>query len=162
MKERVQAKKEAVKNCPKQTYPSTPTTPIAPALPLEQYAGTYQHIGYGNVTLAINCSTPTSLTRAAAPPTTTTNKNEEGDKCNIKLTRRDDAYPHINVDLVHHSGEHWLGWVWYGEWQDPQYPLTCVRAEFRVGSVGEVVQLGIDLRLEGVDGPLVWYDRVIV
>lgn len=157
MKERVQEKKEAVKNCPKQTYPSTPTTPIAPALPLERYAGTYQHVGYGNVTLALDCSAATSSTHTTALPATT-NK----DKCNIKLTRRDDAYPHVNVDLVHHSGEYWLGWVWYGEWQDPENPLTCVRAEFRVGSAGEVARFGIDFRLEGVDGPLVWYDRVIV
>ena len=156
MKERAQEKKETVRNCPKQTYHSTPSEPKAPTLPLERYAGTYRDSGYGNITLALDCDSAMSFTHSAA--SATTKENEK--KCNLKLTRRDDAYPHINVDLVHHTGEYWLGWIWYGEWQDPQNPLTCVRAEFRVRPDGEVAQFGIDFRLSGAATPLVWYDKV--
>ncbi|KAH7018533.1 beta-lactamase/transpeptidase-like protein [Microdochium trichocladiopsis] len=160
MKENKKAKKEVVRSCPKRAYSSLPKTALPPALPFSSYDGTYENPGYGQVKLTLDCEDAASAlwhSRFSSPSSSTTDEHKS--TCKLLLSRRDDAYPHVLVDLEHQSGEYWLGWLRYGEWQDPQNPLTCVRAEFHIGSDGEVAQLGIDLRLEGEDKPLVWYQR---
>ncbi|KXJ86921.1 beta-lactamase/transpeptidase-like protein [Microdochium bolleyi] len=138
-----QQERALIKNCPAQIYPSLPSPPLPPARALNEYAGVFEHPGYGWVKLELDTS------------------SDKAEKRRLRLTRRDDAYPHITVDLVHQSGEQWLGWMHYGEWQDAESPLRCVRAEFHADSHNETVRrFGIDLRLEGPDTPLVWYERV--
>lgn len=136
-------KKVLIKDCPAQAYPSLPNPRQPLALPWAEYTGVFEHQGYGWVKLEMESS-----------------GTEDGQSRKLRLTRRDDAYPHVTVDLVHQSGELWVGWMHYAEWQDAESPLGCVRAEFDVNlDEGTVERFGIDFRLEGVGGPLVWYEK---
>lgn len=60
--------------------------------------------------------------------------------------------------LEHKTGDFWLGF-----WSFPETPEVievCIRAQFHVAASGVVSRLGLDMRMEGEDVPLVWFERV--
>lgn len=59
--------------------------------------------------------------------------------------------------LEHKTGEFWLAHV--SQEEIPDVVLGCARTEFRVDAQGRVSHIGVDLRLEEDDTPLVWFER---
>ncbi|KUI56636.1 D-aminopeptidase [Cytospora mali] len=76
-----------------------------------------------------------------------------------------------SVPLVNHTGQYrhaaygdvftgdfWISWLSIEE--IPDTGLGCLRTQFIVDAGGFVTQMGVDLRMEGEDVPLVWFERV--
>jgi len=68
----------------------------------------------------------------------------------------------MHVLFEHVTGDFWVGWVFIDQVTRAGQlrPEACLRAHFRVDQSGVVGSFGFDMRLEDVDGPLVWFDRV--
>lgn len=60
--------------------------------------------------------------------------------------------------LEHKTGDFWLTFVF--DEAVPEVIQACLRVQFRVDQHGVVTDIAADMRMEGEDGPLVWFERV--
>lgn len=60
--------------------------------------------------------------------------------------------------LEHKTGDFWLTFV-FDEYL-PEVIYACLRVQFQADPRGVVTHIAVDLRMEGEDGPLVWFERV--
>ena len=83
--------------------------------------------------------------------------NENG--CRLLLTKSSNFGKEISYQLEHKSGEFWLGWVFNNDYATVRRPEDCRRVQFRMDRNGRPSSLGVDIRMEGDDTPLVWFER---
>lgn len=127
-------------------YPDVPSPPIPPALPLEEYAGTYSHPAYRNITFTLQ-EPPPGLPLAE----------------HTKQVLHSNMHRLVNltVDLEHVSGEFFAAWTDL-EVTAP-FARGAVTAQFEVGSDGKVQKLGLDFVVghpsRDQEG-LIWLDKV--
>ena len=74
------------------------------------------------------------------------------------MSRGPESQLRLTGNLEHKTGDFWLAYAFFEE--VPEVTQGCLRVQFRVDSRGMVTHAAADLRLEGEDGPLVWYERV--
>ncbi|TKA75061.1 hypothetical protein B0A55_05988 [Friedmanniomyces simplex] len=127
-------------NAPKELYPDAGKIgAVAPALPLTQYAGTYSHPAYHNVTLLISPEHSAGL--PGAP-----------------LSLYSESAYYLNISSVWHhvSGEEW----YVHEKSGPSCFLVdeLKKARFRVGVDGAVK--GVELQVETAIDELAWFEKV--
>ena len=147
---------EELKTTRDRLYPSTPSPPIKPPLPLEKYVGKYHDAGYGTLEIKLNCS---ELDYPKDSPASTTT---EKDGC--RLVARPESQPGmegfaVQMDLEHISGDFWLGWAFAINFKYRR-PQGGQRIEFRLDASGAVASVGVDVRLEGESVPLTLFTRV--
>ncbi|KAE8140448.1 beta-lactamase/transpeptidase-like protein [Aspergillus pseudotamarii] len=113
-------------------YPGLPAVPIPPTLGVRDYAGLYEHPGYGKLELNV-------------------------DVCGFGLIAdRLTCEVPIVIVMEHISGEFWLAMLRERN-QDPR-DHERVRAEFRIGVDSMVSEVGIDLEPE-MNGEKIWFQR---
>lgn len=78
--------------------------------------------------------------------------------CGLRMSRGPESQLKLTADLQHKTGDFWLAYAFFED--VPEVVQGCLRAQFRVDSRGIVTHVAADLRLEGEDGPLVWFERV--
>ncbi|KAH8891646.1 beta-lactamase/transpeptidase-like protein [Thozetella sp. PMI_491] len=120
-------------------YPDRPETPIAPALPLEAYAGTYYHPAYRNTTIYVGGPKPARI-------------------ADSKLgVDRADAVWRMTGELQHISGEYWILYSYFTT--VPVSPISSSPVQFHIGADGKVASLDIEFgdapRGKG-DGSYTW------
>ncbi|KAK7746444.1 hypothetical protein SLS53_002403 [Cytospora paraplurivora] len=144
--------RQAVETCPERIYPDTPDPPIPTSVPLANHTGHYHHAGYGHVFVDLIChdqyDSPSALSSA---------QPKHRGACQLQLRRGPENQAQLSAKLEHKTGDYWLAWAFIDE--VPDEILVCVRTQFRVDASGIVTHVGADLRLEGEDGPLVWFER---
>jgi hypothetical protein len=124
---------------------------------VEKYVGQYHDEGYGIFNVTLDCDKQELPEDSPASPTTT------HDGCRLVIIspgRPGEEASVIRLDLEHISGDYWVGWAYMPHLRKYHRPLACQRVEFRVDAAGVVASLGVDVRLEGEDIPLVWFERV--
>ncbi|KAK1531725.1 penicillin-binding protein, partial [Colletotrichum paranaense] len=147
-KDRKKAELEHLQACASELYPSLPAPPLSPTLPIPDHVGEFHNTGFGTLEVVLDCSNSVV-------------------KCELRvLGMGGEAFAHLApmIYLEPMSGNHWLGQGYMGgkKAQTVGIPILCVPVEFKVNILGKVSQIGVGLRLEGGDAPLVWFDRVIV
>ncbi|OLN87552.1 Protein flp [Colletotrichum chlorophyti] len=145
-KSEVDAQLRYLKTCSDRIYPSIPDPPLLPTLPLTDHVGEYYDPGYGTLKVDLDCSD--------APV-----------QCKLRILGVGGvgfAYLEPALYLTHRSGDYWAGRGFVGgkKARDVDIPSFCVPAEFKIDIRGVVTHLGVGVRLEGDDGPLVWFKRV--
>ncbi|KAJ3538949.1 hypothetical protein NM208_g4241 [Fusarium decemcellulare] len=143
---------ERVGNCSNRLYPSLPSPPI-PTLPLKYFAGSYSHPGYGPITISLRCEEWDAPIDSPASPSTTK------DGCRLVAVKIDDFGKHVSYQLEHKSGDYWVGWLFDDDLASVKRPKDCYRVQFRVDEAGRSGWFGIDIRMEGEDVALVWFER---
>ncbi|KAE8377733.1 beta-lactamase/transpeptidase-like protein [Aspergillus bertholletiae] len=113
-------------------YSGLPAVPIRPALGVQEYAGLYEHPGYGKLELRVDIG---GLGLIADRLT-----------CEVPMV----------IAMEHISGEFWLATLREKN-QDPR-DHERVRAEFRIGVDGLVSEVGIDFEAE-MNGEKIWFQR---
>lgn len=141
---------QQLKTCPERLYPVIPSPPLPPSVPLVNHTGVFSDLGYGSIFVNLS-SKAGNLNHILAVG------KDHGYGLQVTLPK----HPLINlvVDLEHQTGDYWIGWGHLPGFRDPEQPVACVRAQFRIDAGGSVSQIGLDMRLEGEDTPLVWFDR---
>ncbi|KAK6077042.1 Protein flp [Seiridium cupressi] len=142
---------EYIKASPERLYPELPSPPQPPTLSLVSHTGEYRDPGYGTFLVELECGGKNSNYKLLPL---------EVEQCHLRIRTPEDLYLQLYYDLGHKTGDYWIGWVHTLSYQDPEQPLAGVRVQFRVDAEGRVSQLGMDVRMEGEDVPLVWFDRV--
>ncbi|WYZ44790.1 hypothetical protein EsH8_VIII_000106 [Colletotrichum jinshuiense] len=140
-----------LKNCVKEIYPSLPDPPLLPTLPISDHIGQFYDPGYGTLKVVLDC-----------PEANETGANK---KCQLRVLGIGGstfAYLKPIVYLEHISGNYWVarGYLGGKDVHQSGIPSFCIPVEFKVDIHGTVAHLGIGVRLEGGDEPLVWYKRV--
>lgn len=115
-----------VKEAVETLYPDRPKPALPMHLPIEEYAGTYYHPGYQNITLeVVDSSTPT-----------------QRPSIRLKATRADQVLA-SSYEFEHVSGEYWV--VYYYLIQTPHGSIEFGPVEFHIGPNGKVVSMGLEL-----------------
>ncbi|KFY12650.1 hypothetical protein V492_03758 [Pseudogymnoascus sp. VKM F-4246] len=123
-------RRDAVVRAKERLYPSVPQKPIPPSLPLDKYAGSYWHPGYGVMNFVV-------------------------DGTNL-LADRTEHEIGMEVKLEHVSGEFWLASLHVSHRDDRD--VEVVRAEFYVSADGNVAKFGAELEPRmGTDK--IWFIR---
>lgn len=65
----------------------------------------------------------------------------------------------ITYRLQHVSGRSWIAWLYMDDYAYMKHPSACYRAEFELDEQGRPAKFGIDMRDEGTEIPLVWFER---
>lgn len=154
--------RELLPVCKSKLYPGTPDHAIIP-LPtrLANFAGVYHDAGYGTIKINLECHKPPPLP-SDSPASPTTDNNG----CML-IGRPDWLETNGGVTLhflfEHVTGDYWIAWTYLDQLSEAgqERPVTCLRAKFVMDYTGTVGKFGLNLRLEDIDGPLVWMDRVI-
>ncbi|KAK1622175.1 penicillin-binding protein [Colletotrichum phormii] len=138
---------EYLQTCAKNLFPSLPTPPLLPTVPIPDHIGEYHDAGYGTINVDLDCSGSV-------------------DNCQLRVLGMGGAgfaYFEPTIYLEPMSGNHWLGRGYMGgkKMEAIGTPMVCLPVEFKVDILGKVSQIGVGLRLEGGGEPLVWFDRVI-
>ncbi|OGM42975.1 putative penicillin-binding protein [Aspergillus bombycis] len=113
-------------------YSELPAVLIPPALGIREYAGLYEHPGYGRLELSVDIG---GLGLVADRLT-----------CEVPMV----------IAMEHVSGEFWLATL--GERSQDPRDHERVRAEFRIGIDGVVSEVGIDFEAE-MNGEKIWFQR---
>lgn len=142
--------REALLSCPERVYPEVPSPPIPASVPLSSHTGHYIHPAYGSVFVGLECDEKKATLSSSAP--------HDDDGCGLVLSRGPEAQEQFGTSLEHKTGDFWLGYMFLEE--TPDVVQGCFRTEFRVDARGIVTHVGIDLRIEEVGAPLVWFERV--
>lgn len=122
-------------------YPHRPKTPLPPTLSIQAHTGTYEDVGYGQITFTIG-------THPASPDETT-----------LVAERMDRAW-NETVRMEHISGDYWIwrSYIAHG----PIEPVAALKAEFKVGPEGIISGLEVvnfELK-EGVDEGIISYKKL--
>lgn len=128
---------------PKELYPSVPSPPILPSLAPNEYAGTYSHPGYGNITLVLGYPEGAHLkqTQWLEPPTTVVM---------YLKTHLLGVY-----EVFHHvSGDHWLVEEQWADTYNGDVPISFTKARTQIGPDGKVesIHIIIEPDVEGDEG----------
>lgn len=128
-------------------YPSLPSPPLSPALPIHRLTGTYWHPAYPVLHL-YSCSseTPTPL----CPKSSTTTPLICGTFSDIK--RRE-----FNMTFSHASGEFWFVEAQLG---NAESLARIMPATFEIGADGAVSRLGIGLEPNMGPEGRIWYQKL--
>jgi hypothetical protein len=125
---------EAYRTASKTYYPTVPSPPLAPSLPLLNYTGTYYHPAYHHMTLSLK------------------------DDHHLYINRSD-AYWKIAIDLEHVSGDNFIAYM--GSTVSPGvFFQRAVPAEFKIGSNGVSKAFGIFAEPEMGAQSRIWFERV--
>jgi CubicO group peptidase (beta-lactamase class C family) len=124
-----------LKAAPDKLFPSTPSPPLAPALPFNDYEGTYTHPGYGSFVFSYDRMSVGLDSNPAFPWMQYTHHL----KATVMRTRE------ISVNLTHVSGEFWLLRLMLGEGGEK---TGIGKAQFRIGAGGQVEELGFEMEGE--------------
>jgi CubicO group peptidase (beta-lactamase class C family) len=129
----------------KKVFPDAPDRPpIAPALPLSEYEGTYHHPAYQDLTLSIMSSSDA--------------KDDHSHGASLLLFARGSPKGYLDMTWTFHhvSGEHW----WVNFKHGPGWSITdeLLKAKFEVGVDGKVSGLG--LQAEKALDELAWFKKV--
>ncbi len=142
----LQRTRHAVDHAVEILYPDhSRSNPIPPALPSEQYVGTYYHPAYQNMTLELGeTKKGTGAQRIAS----------------LKADRTGFTWQTV-AEFEHVFGEYWI--MYNNLAQAPHFrELKAFAAvEFKIDANGKPSKLGIEWRdlTGGVDG-WIWYDRI--
>ncbi|TDZ48393.1 Penicillin-binding protein 4 [Colletotrichum trifolii] len=144
-------------NCDKDIYPSAPHPPMLPSVPLADHTGEYANPGYGKVTVDLYCPDAVSMLRGP--------RGSRDRGCQLRVLGVAGAaidYLKLMVYLAPKSGNYWVGraYIEAGDVRQVDTPAWCMRAEFEIDVSGGVKRFRLDVRLEGDNVPLVWFDRV--
>ena len=156
------AKSKELETCHDRLYPAPSEKRLPRPLPLSAYTGTYDNLGYGNVTIFLQCGEDTLKDYPETTPAHPTVEKECLMRGSGPLEFEGKSF---HVDLEHVSGgDYWVAWLFVDSYVPPasglvKRPRLCIRAQFRTGSDGSVDGFAADFRQEGEDGPLVWYER---
>jgi len=139
-------------------YPKATNPPLGFQLPLSNFSGTYSNPGYGAVKLTMDCHPIELPPDSAARPTV-----DAG--CILTIgpsSPVESAGLAFRALFEHVSGNYWLAWAYIEQMMEAgqKRPAACLRAEFRVDERGVVNEFALDMRMEEMDGPLVWFSRV--
>ena len=134
---------ERFKNSKSVLYPHVSDPPLSHALPLESYAGTYENPGYQELNFTVE--KPSKRLPVADPGKPV-------------LHAEANRLVNFTVDLEHISGEHFLAFA--GTKVPSALSLNAMKAEFRVGADGKVIEVGIDGPLLAGD-EMVWFRKVL-
>ncbi|KAK0644059.1 beta-lactamase/transpeptidase-like protein [Cercophora newfieldiana] len=154
------ASRRDLETCLDRLYPRS-LPPLPRPLPLTAYAGVYDNVGYGNVTLSLRCGDEARQGYPAATPAHPT--VERG--CLLRGSGPlEFEGKSFHVDFEHVTGDYWTGWLFVDDYAPPGSGLTkrpqlCLRAQFQTGPEGTVRAFAGDFRYEGEHGPLVWYEK---
>lgn len=134
--------------CSERIYPDLPHPPIPASVPLANHTGQFRHVAYGDIFVSLECNdtAPSAVFSAGA----------EAGSCRLRMSR--DHPERVAGYLEHKTGDFWLTFAF--DEDVPEVIQACIRVQFQVDSSGIVMHIGADLRLEGEDGPLVWFERV--
>jgi hypothetical protein len=145
--------------CQSKLYPEVPDPVIPLPTHLSNLTGIYNDPGYGIVRLSLECKAPSLPSDSPARPTA------DGNGCFL-VARLDTPEENGGITLhalfEHVTGDYWIAWAYVDQLSDAGYrrPVHCLRAQFVMDYTGTVSKLGLDLRLEEIDGPLVWLNRI--
>ncbi|KAH8173799.1 beta-lactamase domain-containing protein [Sarocladium implicatum] len=122
-------------------FPSRPKTPLPPTLSLQEHAGTYEDVGYGQFTFTVG-------THPASP-----------DKTTLVAERMDRAW-NETVRMEHVSGDYWIWHTYIAG--GPTEAVAAFKTEFKIGTDGTVSGLEVvNLELEeGVDEGAISYKKL--
>ncbi|KAF4977117.1 hypothetical protein FZEAL_6305 [Fusarium zealandicum] len=144
---------ERLGNCSNRLYPSLPSPTLPTPLPLKDFAGDYFHAGYGPISVHLRCEEwDAPLDSPAAP-------SVEKDGCRLVALKTNIFGKHVSYQLEHKSGDYWIGWFFDGDFASVKRPKRCYRAQFRTDETGRSAWLGLDIRQEGEDIPLIWFEE---
>lgn len=144
---------ERLGNCSARLYPSLPSPAIPLSLPLEGFGGNYFHPGYGPISVSLQCDDWEHPTDSPASPSV----NEDG--CRLVVAKTSIFGKQVSYQLEHKSGDLWLGWFFNDDYATMRRPVDCFRAEFRMDASGQPSAIGLDIRMEGEDVPITWFER---
>lgn len=117
---------------------------------MANHTGQFRHVAYGDMFVSLDCNDTASPGQPSA--------GTDASSCRLRMARGPESQLHLAGDLEHKTGDFWIALVFFEE--VPEITQGCLRVQFRVDSRGVVTHAGADLRLEGEDGPLVWFERV--
>ncbi|KAK4454862.1 D-aminopeptidase [Podospora aff. communis PSN243] len=158
-RKRAAATTRGLETCVDRLYPRS-VPPLPRPLPLAAYAGVYDNAGYGNITLSLQCGDQAGEGYPKATPAHPT--VERG--CLLRGSGPlEFEGKSFHVDFEHVTGDYWVAWLFVDDYAPPgsglaKRPQLCLRAQFRTGPEGTVEAFGADFRVEGENGPLVWYE----
>lgn len=58
------------------------------------------------------------------------------------------------------TGNQWMAWLFIDDYETVTGPTGCYRAQIIQGFGGKPDMLGLDIRIEGDDLPLIWFKKV--
>ncbi|KAF2224606.1 beta-lactamase/transpeptidase-like protein [Elsinoe ampelina] len=128
---------------PKKLYPNVPSPPILPSLAPNEYIGTYQHPGYGNITLHLGYPDDHRVRRQWLDTPTTVVMHLKSDLLGA-------------VAIFHHvSGDHWLVEEKSVDNFNFEVPTRFIKAKTSIGPDGKVESIFITIEPE-VKGDKGW------
>lgn len=142
------ARKE-IATCAERLYPDVPSPPIPASVPLANHTGQYSHPAYDSIFVSLDCEGGAS----GPSPSSAANSQE----CQLVLARGPESQEQLGGNLEHKTGDFWLTYLFFPE--IPDVVQGCSRTQFRVDSSGSVTHIGIDLRMEEDNAPLVWFEK---
>lgn len=141
-------REEKLKALPSKLYPSVPSEPVQPQLPLQNYMGTYTNAAYGNFSISLEA--PSDLLDKS--------RVGEGDAEGLLLYAKSKG-GNVLFTFRHVSAEHWLleaRYVDYGSKMAGDY----MKVRFEVGADGIVHRLGVVMEAAvAEDKAWAWFDR---
>ncbi|KAF7561463.1 hypothetical protein G7046_g2680 [Stylonectria norvegica] len=142
-------------NCSARLHPSVPKPPLPVPLPLESFIGSYHDPGYGPIAVSRLCDDWQSPPDSPASPTVTK------DGCRLVVMKTSNFGKQVSYQLQHVSGDFWIGWFFNDDYATVRRPTECYRVEFRIDNAGRASSMGLDIRMEGDDVPLTWFEREV-
>lgn len=142
---------ELLATCSEQLYPDIPTPSLPASVPLASHAGHYHHPAYDSIFVSLDCKEEKS------DSTLTSQVGTQDEGCQLLLARDPNSQLQFHGNLTHKTGDFWLSYIFH---ESLDVAMACLRTQFRVDASGTVASIGIDVRLEEEDTPLVWFDRV--
>jgi Domain of unknown function (DUF3471) len=139
-------------NCTQRLHPSLLDSPLGRSVSFDKYVGNFTNAGYGTVTISKQCRCQDPPKNTPALPTT----NKDG--CHLVIHKHSQLMD-MELQLQHMSGDYWVGWAFMEMYRHYYRPTNCLRVQFAVDATGTVSRVGIDVRFEGDEIPLVWFDR---
>lgn len=82
------------------------------------------------------------------------------DGCILVIRKANVFDRRISYRLEHKSGDSWVGWLFVDDFETVQRPQDCFRVELGLDSTGKPSLLGLDVRMEGEEQPLVWFEKL--
>ena len=154
------ARQRSLETCVDRLYPRS-LPPLPRLVPLRAYAGVYDNVGYGNITVSLECN---DAARKGYPADTPAHPTVERG-CSLRGSGPlEFEGKKFHVDFEHVTGDYWVAWLFVDDYAPAGSGLTvrpqlCLRAQSRIGPDGTGEAFGLDFRWESEDGPLVWYGR---
>lgn len=136
--------------CSERIYPNIPQPPIPASVSLAKHTGQFRHVAYGDLFVDLECD--------HAAPSAPSSPGSDTGSCRLRVSRSPESQERLGGYLEHKTGDFWLTFVFDEE--VPELIQACLRVQFRVDPKGIVTHIAVDMRMEGEDGPLVWFERV--